>query len=201
MTKKLAGYSYVLQSRNFVPQMLLALALVGVTACGKKDASAGVSDTGQVAAGATASGDAAQAKSGMSDDDALRSYTLTMPKIDAFAAATKAATAAARTLSPDQAAALKEAPAEAGETPSLDQMAVQYDKFPPIRNAIKGAGLSSREYALIMFTTMQAMSMEAMTKANPKTTLPNNMNPANLEFAKANHDAIMRAMQSVNSKK
>lgn len=199
MTKISTRYSLVPRTRDSMQKLFLAFVLIGPLACGKKDANEGAASTTQTVANAPMSGDAPQAKAGMSDDDALRGYTLTMRKVDAFAAASKAAAAATRGLPADQAAALRQSSSESGSTRSIDDMANSYDHVPPIRDAIKNAGLSSREYALIMFTTMQAMSMEAMTQANPKATLPANMNPVNLEFARANHDAIMRAMESVGS--
>jgi len=128
------------------------------------------------------------------DNAAIRDYVLTMPKVDSWVAATVAMQRAASTLNQQQAGSLR-----ASSIASLDQMASGYDRVPAIRNSIRGAGLSPKEFATIGLVMMQSLTLDAVLRNNPQGKVPANANPANLRFVKANRELILEKMASLRS--
>lgn len=80
---------------------------------------------------------------------------------------------------------------------SLDAMEQRFGSVPGIRTAIEEAGLSVREYGVIMLALFQASFAQASLEmgAQRDTVLAaTHMNPDNLEFVEQNRDAL-RQMQ------
>jgi len=80
---------------------------------------------------------------------------------------------------------------------SLDAMEERFGSVPEIRSAIEEAGLSVREYGVIMLALFQASFAQASLEmgAQRDTVLAaTHMNPDNLEFVEQNRDAL-RQMQ------
>lgn len=125
-------------------------------------------------------------------DAALKGYTLTMPKVDAWA---NAGVEAARALK----ARTTPLPEPEREARTIEEMAAQFDAIPEMRRAIRKAGLSTREYALLGMVIMQAQMFEAVSGADPKAKPPHNMNPANLAFARANKAVLTQKLKAVQA--
>lgn len=123
-------------------------------------------------------------------DAAVRGYQLTMPKVDAWARASIEATRAlkSRTTPP---------PEPEREAKTIDEMAAQFDAIPEMRRAIRKAGMSTKEYALLGMVMMQAQMYQAVQAENPRAEVPYNMNPANVAFMKANKAAVEKRVKEV----
>jgi hypothetical protein len=131
----------------------------------------------------------AQDAKGRALDAAIRSYQLTMPKVDAW-----------------MLAGVEMARAFKGRTPpdishddakSIDEMAAQYDAVPEVRRAIRKAKLSTKEYATLSLVIMQAMMADQLLAENPSAPPPANLNPANLAFVRANKGALEKKFKAV----
>src|SRR5687768_643036 len=159
----------------------------------------GIVATLGVAALAVATPCHAQAQPLRGDDALLAGYTLTVPKVKAWAAAgvavaeaQKAHAAAGR---PQQ-----KAQVDANGT-SIDDMAATMDGIPEVRRAIRRSGLTSREFSIISLVVIQAMMTASMMESNPRMAIPKNLNPANVAFARANKQLIqdsLRALRAAN---
>ena len=123
-------------------------------------------------------------------DAALKGYTLTMPKVEAWA---KAGVESARALR----ARKTPPPDPEREAKTIDEMAAQFDAVPEMRRAIRKAGLSTKEYALLGMVIMQVQMFDAIAGADPTAKLPYNMNPANLAFARANKAALAQKFRAL----
>ena len=134
----------------------------------------------------------AQDAKGRALDAAVMNYTLTMPKVDAWARAgidAAQALKARKTPPPDPEC----------EAKTIDEMAAQLDAIPELRRAIRKAGLSTKEYALLGMVIMQVQMFDAIAGADPTAKLPYNMNPANLAFARANKAALEQKLRAVQA--
>ena len=101
-------------------------------------------------------------------------------------AALKKYTQAVRNLQPLAAQLPQECTGE--ENPkSLNDMAVRLDGVPQVKSALKGAGMTSREYLLFSFSVFQN-GMAAWALQQPGGTLPPGIKMANVTFYRA-HEA------------
>jgi hypothetical protein len=75
---------------------------------------------------------------------------------------------------------------------SLNDMAVQMDRVPQVKSALKGAGMTSREYLLFSFSVFQN-GMAAWALDQPGGKLPPGVKMANVNFYRA-HEAEMKKL-------
>ncbi len=139
----------------------------------------------------------AQAQPLRGDDALLAGYTLTVPKVKAWAAAGVAVAEAQKAR-----AAAGQAPQKAqmdAKGNSIDDMAATMDGIPEVRRAIRRAGLTSREFSIISLVVIQAMMATSMMESNPKMEIPKNLNPANITFVKANKQLIQDSLRAVRA--
>jgi hypothetical protein len=143
---------------------------------------------------------AARAQTLTPDEVALRNYTLTMPKVEAWATASidfantfKAMSAAER----ERRKAEMEAQANGKDAETLADMAAQLERVPEIRRAYRKVGLTTREGVTLSLVLMQALMFDQVAAMNPDAKVPNNMNPANVAFVKKNKAAITARMKAV----
>ena len=149
---------------------------------------------------------AAHAQKMTPDEVTIRNYTLTMPKVEAWAAASidianamKAMPAAERERRKAEMEA--QAQAESQKDESISGMAATMEKVPEIRRAFRKAGLTTREGMTLSLALMQAMMYDQVAATNPDAKIPYNMNPANLAFVRKNKaqlDARMKAVQEAS---
>lgn len=112
--------------------------------------SIGIAAAVALAMAALPAGSAAQGQ----DPDArtLAAYRLSEATLTRFAAASRNLAAAARVAGDT----LGEDDEDDGGAETIADIAAFYDRHPPLRQAIAGAGLTSREYVIFMLTLFQA---------------------------------------------
>ena len=179
-------------THRLVPALVLVATLA---ACGKKDG--GASDSSAPGAATPASATTAGTK-GDAEVASVQSYRLSMDKIDRMLAAQRILAAKAKAMTPAEREAM-EARGESASDPnaSLDDMARRIDSEPMLRDAIREAGLSSREYVLITMSMMQTGMADGVLKMRPKDNQDSliremKANPDNIKFYRE-HEAEITA--------
>jgi hypothetical protein len=118
------------------------------------------------------------------DVQELRAYKLTMPKVKQMAAATLAY---AQALSRDPRLAADAARrADDVEPKTLNDMARRIEREPELAKAIRGAGLTTREYSMVTLSFFNAMFAHGMKKAGTIKELPADILPENIAFIQSN---------------
>jgi hypothetical protein len=172
----------MIRLRAVAPLLGMAIA---VAACAKKDAA---NSTDTAAAMSTPSGTSGTG-SGVSADDkaALLSYRLDMNKMRQFATVV-------RTIGEYQ----KSHPGADVDVSlngqeDLDASAARIDADPVARDALRKAGISAREYVLLVSSYIAAGMSASMMEANPNARLPSDVSPENVEFVRT-HKAELQKM-------
>ena len=139
--------------------------------------------------------------SGDGDEAAIRRYTLTMPKVEAWIRASRDVAAAAQAKAKAMGDSVQDDDSDddAGGDESIDGMAARLARHPEVKRALEGAGLTPREFALVSLTLMQAMMADALLQKYPNAKHPDNLNPANLAFVKANRAQLEAKMAQLKS--
>ena len=162
-----------------------ATVVVTLAACGGERAAA---DTAAASGGSPV----AQASTDADLRDLSR-YELTMDKMDKYLAATRNMLAAAKSLTPEQRERLK---ASGDANASLDDYASQLENEPLARDAIRRAGISTREFAVISMAYIQAAMAQAILQMRPDIKNTDSIagemkaNPANIRFMTENRAAL-----------
>jgi hypothetical protein len=134
------------------------------------------------------------------DEVVLRNYTLTMPKVEAWATASIDFANAFKAMPESERARRKaemEAQSNGKDAESLADMAAQLERVPEIRRAYAKVGLTTREGVTLSLVLMQAVMFDQVAAMNPAAKVPYNMNPANVAFVKKNKAAITARMKAV----
>ena len=126
----------------------------------------------------------------------LRQYRLTMPKIRQMAAATLAF---AKEVEGDPALQQKLKSDTDPEPRTLVDLVHRIDKEPRLAAAIKGAGLSSREYATVMLCYYPAMMAFSAKKAGAIKEVPKDILADNVALIEANEAELMRLNQELEA--
>ena len=79
---------------------------------------------------------------------------------------------------------------------TLSEMAAAIDRQPIVANALRSAGMSSREYSVMTMALLQASMWAGMKKQGlvKEKDMPKDINPANVTFIEQ-HEAEMTALQ------
>ena len=165
-----------------------AALILALTGCGGADSAR---DT-------TAAGGAATAQASSADADLrdVSQYELTMEKMDKYVAAMRNMALAAKDLTPDQRERLKASGGADANTASLDDYAAQLEREPVSRDAIRRAGLSTREFAVASMAYLQAgmadavLQMRSDIKNADSIAREMKANPANVRFVRDNRAAL-----------
>jgi phage gp16-like protein len=80
-----------------------------------------------------------------------------------------------------------------GETQSIAEAARRLDAHPQFAAAVKGAGLTTREFATLQMALFQAMFARGFLKAGTITEVPKDVNPDNVKFLQ-DHEAEIQKM-------
>jgi hypothetical protein len=178
-------------------RLALASALVFAAACSKKDAAPADSAAATSAAPTTSA--PSGASSGNADLADVQSYKLSMDKIDKYIAAQRALTAKMKSMSQAEREAVKARNESRGGDPnaSLDDMARNIEREPVMNDAIRSAGLSAREFALITVSMMQTAMASSVLKMRPndnQDSLIREMkaNPDNIKFYREHEAEITK---------
>lgn len=165
-----------------VPRMLArALALAGLSLAA---VSADVSS-----AAAQNQAQAMAAAQQMFRDPAIASYRLTSANLEKFVAATNAL----KGLEDEDIDIEERIDMDDPESIDLNEIAAAFDSEPLIKNAINGAGLSSREYLTFMFAMIQAMFGSVMVQMGGEQALndmPAGVLKDNIQFFTQNQAAF-----------
>lgn len=105
----------------------------------------------------------AAARAQADDGQVLADYRLSEPVLAKFVAATRGITAAAAA-DPQLASRLEAESSDGSTAPTIAGIAAVYDRHAPIRGALEGAGITSREYVTFMLSMMQAGLRAVMVK-------------------------------------
>ena len=174
------------------PSLVLAAAFV-LAACGKRDAASGDTSAAAAAAASTPA-----ASSGGDDLADVTNYKLSMDKIDRYIAAQRNITNKVKSMSPAEKQAM-EARNEGrnNQNASIDDMARNIDSEPMMRDAIRSAGLSTREFALITISMMQSAMASSVLKMRPQDNQDSliremKANPDNVKFYREHEAEITK---------
>jgi len=174
------------------PSLVLAAAFV-LAACGKRDAASGDTSAAAAAAASTPA-----ASSGGDDLADVTNYKLSMDKIDRYIAAQRNITNKVKSMSPAEKQAM-EARNEGrnNQNASIDDMARNIDSEPMMRDAIRSAGLSTREFALITISMMQSAMASSVLKMRPQDNQDSliremKANPDNVRFYREHEAEITK---------
>jgi hypothetical protein len=121
------------------------------------------------------------------DVQELRAYRLTMPKVKQMAAATLAYAQAQSRDPRGQARRQREKdPGDDVEPKTLSEMARRIEREPDLANAIRTAGLTTREYSILTLSFFNAMFAHGMKKAGTIKDMPADILPENIAFIESN---------------
>ena len=176
--------------RAVLAHSLLVLSLV---ACSRGDA------PGDTAAATTAAADAAPPSSGDDLTD-VTSYTLSMAKIEQGRQVQRNLGLRIKDMSAEEGQAFEDADIAGDPDGGIDDMARKIDAVPAMAAAVRDAGLTSREYALLLMSMMQSGMAGAVMKLRPEAnqdSLAREMkaNIANVRFMMA-HEAEIKQKQA-----
>jgi hypothetical protein len=177
-------------------RLALASALVFAAACGKKDAA--TTDTTAASAPAASTSGGYSKSQGDEDLADVQHYKLSMDKIDKFIAAQRALAAKANSMSPAEREAMKlRNENTGGSNASLDDMARNIEREPMMNSAIRSAGLSAREFALITISMMQTAMASSVLQMRPKDNQDSliremKANPDNIKFYREHEAEITK---------
>jgi len=186
-------------THRLVPALVLATTLA---ACSKKEGGETNSPPPSTAASAPATTASTKGDAELAD---VQSYKLSMDKIDKMLAAQRILAAKAKAMTPAEREAM-EARGESASDPnaSLDDMARKIDSEPMLRDAIREAGLSSREYVLITMSMMQTGMAESVLKMRPKDNQDSliremKANPDNIKFYREHQAEITAKSKAIEA--
>ena len=174
---------------------VLVAAAVVASACSK--------DTAPASSGASATTSSAAAQAN-EDLQTVTDYKLDMGKIDKYMAANRNIAMKAKSMTPQQREAMK-AKNDADDNnnnDNLDDMTRKLENEPMMASAIKDAGLSPREFALITVSLMQSSMAAGVLKMRPndnQDSLIREMkaNPENVKFVQQNEAALTKKQQDM----
>lgn len=184
--------------RALLPALLLAAA-----ACGSKPDAAPAGDASTNASTTASAG--ATATSGSGDDLAdVRNYELSMEKVDKLFAAQRNLALKAKAMSPAEREAMQASSDASDPSASLDDVTRKVENTPPMRDAIRDAGLSPREYVLASMAMLQSAMAAGVLKMRPKDDADSliremKADPKNVRFMQEHEAEIMQKQQALQA--
>jgi hypothetical protein len=174
---------------------LVAAGLLAFSACSKDKASETAATPGAAPVATTSD---AQVNEDLSD---LTKYKLSMDKIDKYIQAQRNLAAKAKAMSPAEREAFRNQDDLSDANASIDQMVAKLDKNPVMADAIRSAGMSTREWVMVTFSMMQTGMAAAVLKMRPNDNQDSLMremkvNPENVKFFNE-HEAEITAKTKV----
>jgi len=121
----------------------------------------------------------------------VKNFVLTADKLDKYAEAVKAI----RKVQKDDPALKKQMDDDNSKNPSntIAGSVATIEKYPPVVNALKSAGLTPRDYTLI-----NSAAAVHMKKAGAITEYPDSVLPDNAAFVEKNYDRISKIFNSAS---
>lgn len=154
------------------------------------------------AVGGAAAAPSASSRSGDADLDDVSGYRLTLDRMDRYYAAQLAIARRVRDLSPEERAPLEQM--ESSADASLDDMARRMESHPAMRDGLREAGMSAREFATLTMAMIQAgmaASVLQMRPGDDQDSLAREMKASmeNIRFLQENEAELTRKQQAFES--
>ena len=179
------------------PIPALALVAVALAGCAKSDKAAADPSSGAPASAAAPSVAATDpaADAGPWNDAALQRFRLSSNNV---ASATRASQNLAQ-LNTDDPQLLERIDHDAplNDARSIQEMADRLAKIPKVRRAIESAGISTRDYVLVLFTLTQVAVGNVYVQQGKTDELPANISRDNVAFADAHRAEMTRLEQAM----
>lgn len=171
-------------------------ALAALLACGD---GADRSDTATVADSGVAARTTAQPTGAASDVAAIRDYELRMEQVDKYYAASRNIALAMNRMSPEEQAQVEMDSADV----DLNGYIARLENSPAINQAIRDAGLTAREFSLILWSMLQSGMASAVLDAQPDVNQDSlaqalNVNMANVRFMREHQSELQRKQDSLD---
>ncbi len=124
----------------------------------------------------------------------VKNFVLTADKLDKYDAAVKAI----RNTQKDNPGLQKQMDDDDSRNPSntIAGSVAIIDKYPPIVSALKGAGLSPREFVVMTYTLINSAAATQMKKAGTIKEYPDSVLPENISFVDKNYERIKKIFNS-----
>jgi hypothetical protein len=126
----------------------------------------------------------------------VKNFVLTADKLDKYAEAVKAI----RKVQKDDPALKKQMDDDNSKNPSntIAGSVATIEKYPPVVNALKSAGLTPRDFFVMTYTLINSAAAVHMKKAGAITEYPDSVLPDNAAFVEKNYDRISKIFNSAS---
>ena len=124
----------------------------------------------------------------------VKNFVLTAEKLDTYEAAVKAIYKVQK----DNPGIKKQMDDEDSRNPSITVAGsvAMIEKYTPIANAIKGAGLTPRDFVVMTYTLINAAAAVQMKKVGTIKEYPDTVLPGNISLVDKNYDRIKKIFNS-----
>ena len=124
----------------------------------------------------------------------VKNFVLTADKLDKYEAAVKAIYKVQK----DNPAIKKQMDDEDSRNPSITVAGsvAMIEQYTPIANAIKGAGLTPRDFVVMTYTLINAAAAVQMKKVGTIKEYPDTVLPENISLVNKNYDRIKKIFNS-----
>jgi hypothetical protein len=124
----------------------------------------------------------------------VKNFVLTADKLDKYEAAVKAVYKVQK----DNPAVKKQMDDEDSQNPSITiaGSVALIEKYPPIANAIKGAGLTPHDFVVMTYTLINSAAAVQMKKVGTIKEYPDTVLPENISFVHKNYERIKKIFNS-----
>jgi hypothetical protein len=126
----------------------------------------------------------------------VKNFVLTSDKLDKYAEALKAM----RKVQKDDPALKKQMDDDNSKNPSntISGSVATIEKYPPVVNALKSAGLSPRDFVVMTYTLINSAAAVHMKKLGAIKEYPDSVLPDNAAFVEKNYDRISKIFNSAS---
>jgi hypothetical protein len=120
----------------------------------------------------------------------VKNFVLTADKLDKYEAAVKAINKVQK----DNPSIKKQMDDEDSRNPSntIAGSVALIEKYPPIANAIKGAGLTPHDFVVMTYTLINSAAAAQMKKVGTLKEYPDTVLPENISFVDKNYERIKK---------
>ncbi|MGB8523219.1 MAG: hypothetical protein WCD43_09645 [Candidatus Acidiferrales bacterium] len=124
----------------------------------------------------------------------VKNFVLTSDKLDKYAEAVKAI----RKVQKDDPALNKQMDDDNSKNPSntIAGSVATIEKYPPVVNALKSAGLSPHDFVVMTYTLINSAAAVHMKRAGAIKEYPDSVLPDNAAFVEKNYDRISKIFNS-----
>jgi hypothetical protein len=126
----------------------------------------------------------------------VKNFVLTADKLDKYADAVKAI----RKVQKDDPALKKQMDDDNSKNPSntIAGSVATIEKYPPVVNALKSAGLAPRDFVVMTYTLINSAAAVHMKRAGAIKEYPDSVLPDNAAFVEKNYDRISKIFNSAS---